>query len=339
MRVVAHLPGLAVLPLLLSASALGAQAGLGTGAQDDVAALRIDGPPPPVAPAVITRDDRGNATVRAIRLTAPIRLDGVLSEPIYREVQSISDFVQVLPDEGDLATEKTEAWILFDGDNVYVAARVWDSAPESEWVANELRRNVRALIQNDNFGVSFDTFYDRRNASFFYVNPIGARADVQHTNEGNTNRDWNPIWNARTGRFEGGWTVEMEIPFKSLRYRPGREQIWGVQLRRAIRRKNEWTYLTQVPRSVTGGGGSGAGAVARVSRFGTLIGLEAPPASRALGGVCYPPAGGREFQPGGGLPTSARLPRDHDPRASESAPGIGSDPEGLLAGRHRLRGE
>ena len=74
----------------------------------------------------------------------------------------------------------------------------------------------------------------------------------------------------------------MEIPFKSLRYRPGREQIWDVQLRRAIRRKNEWTYLTQVPRSVTGGGGSGAGAVARVSRFGTLIGLEAPPASRAL---------------------------------------------------------
>ena len=204
MRVVAHLPGLAVLPLLLSASALGAQAGLGTGAQDDVAALRIDGPPPPVAPAVITRDDRGNATVRAIRLTAPIQLDGVLSEPIYREVQSISDFVQVLPDEGDLATEKTEAWILFDGDNVYVAARVWDSAPESEWVANELRRDVRALIQNDNFGVSFATFYDRRNASFFYVNPIGARADVQHTNEGNTNRDWNPIWNARTGRFEGG---------------------------------------------------------------------------------------------------------------------------------------
>ena len=79
---------------------------------------------------MITRDDRGNATVRAIRLTAPIQLDGVLSEPIYREVQSISDFVQVLPDEGDLATEKSEAWILFDGDNVYVAARVWDSAPE-----------------------------------------------------------------------------------------------------------------------------------------------------------------------------------------------------------------
>ena len=244
-------------------------------------AAPYDGPPPPVAPAVVTRDELGNATIRAVRVTTPIEVDGRLDEAFYREVPAISDFVQILPEEGARPSERTEAWIAFDDENIYVGGRVWDSHPESEWVANEMRRDANALTQNDNFGVAFDTFHDRRNGVFFYVNPLGARSDVQHTNEGNPNRDWNPIWDARTGRFEGGWTVEMQIPFKSLRYRPGRDQIWGVQLRRAIRRKNEWTYLTHIPRS-TVSGGSGAGAVMRISRHATLVGIEAPGAGRVF---------------------------------------------------------
>ena len=139
----------------------------------DALSARIDGPPAPIAPAVINRDDRGNATVRAIRLTAPIEIDGRLDEAIYREELPISGFMQVLPGDGDPATEKTEAWITFDENNVYVGARMWDSAPESEWVANEMRRDIQQLSNNDNFGVAFDTFYDRRNGVFFYINPVG----------------------------------------------------------------------------------------------------------------------------------------------------------------------
>ena len=108
-----------------------------------------------------------------------------------------------------------------------------------------------------------------------------ARADVQHMNEGSANSDWNPIWDVRTARFEGGWSVEMQIPFKSLRYRPGTQQIWGVQLRRSIRRKNEWAHLTLIPRSAVRGS-SGSTAIIRVSRHGTLVGLEAPEASRNI---------------------------------------------------------
>lgn len=242
---------------------------------------RIEGPPAPVPPAVSTRDDRGNATVRAVRLTEPIRLDGQLDEAVYRDIPSISGFIQTLPDEGAPATEDTEVWILFDDENVYVSARVWDSAPESEWIANEMRRDTNQLRNNDTFSVSFDTYYDRRNALFFYTNPLGARADVQHTNEGNPNSDWNPVWDVRTGRFDGGWTVEMQIPFKSLRYRPGRQQVWGVQMRRAIRRRNEWAHLTRIPQSAVTGT-SGASAVMRVSRHATLVGLEAPEPSRNL---------------------------------------------------------
>ena len=144
----------------------------------------IDGPPPPVGPAVMTRDELGHTTVRAIGLTDGIRLDGQLDEEVYQTVPPITDFIQQVPDEGEPATERTEAWIMFDDTNVYVAARVHDSAPESEWVANEMRRDTSQLRQNDTFTAFFDTFYDRRNGYNFYTNPLGARADQQFTNEG-----------------------------------------------------------------------------------------------------------------------------------------------------------
>ena len=253
-------------------------------------AAAIDGPPPPVAPAVMSRDADGRTTVRAIRLDGGIRLDGVLDEEVYRSVPPITDFLQQVPVEGAPATERTEAWIMFDEENVYVSARVHDSAPASEWVANEMRRDTIQLRQNDTFSVFFDTFYDRRNGFNFYTNPLGARADQQFTNEGNPNNDWNPVWDVRTGRFDGGWTAEMEIPFKTLRYRSGGAQLWGVQMRRAVRRKNEWSYLTRIP--ISAGGWRGPAGIFRVSAAATLVGLEPPAASRlveikpyAIGGV------------------------------------------------------
>ncbi len=238
----------------------------------------IDGPPPPLPPDVIRRDAQRRATIRAVEVDAPIRLDGQLDERVYHTVPAITGFIQQAPDEGAPATERTEAWILFDADNIYVAGRIWDSAPPSQWVANEMRRDTRQLRQNDTFAVILDTFYDRRNAVAFYTNPLGAIADFQITNEGNPNSDWNPVWDVRSGRFEGGWTVEMEIPFKSLRYRPGPSQIWGVQLRRNVRRKNEWNYITPLPISA----GSGPGGIFRVSDAATLVGLDAPSGSRNL---------------------------------------------------------
>ena len=119
----------------------------------------------------------------------------------------------------------------------------------SKWTANELRRDTNQLRQNDMFGVLLDTFHDRRNGYNFYTNPLGGFADQVVTDEGNPNVDWNPVWEVRTGRFDGGWTVEMAIPFKSIRYNSGTNQTWGIQLRRAIRRKNEWTHLTALPAS------------------------------------------------------------------------------------------
>jgi TolB-like protein len=236
----------------------------------------IDGPAPPVAPAVINRDAEGRATVRATRLTEEIRLDGRLDEPVYQTVPALTDFVQQMPNPGTPASEKTEAWILFNEANLYVGGRVWDSAPPSEWIANEMRRDSYQLFQNETFWLGLDTFYDRRNGVVFFVNPLGGFSDFAFANEGNPNLDWNPVWDVRTGRFEGGWTVEMEIPFRTLRYRPGSDQVWGVQLQRNMPRKNEFTYLSPIPIS------AGVAGIFRASDAATLVGLEVPEASRNL---------------------------------------------------------
>ena len=239
----------------------------------------IDGPAPPVPPAVISRDAAGRATIRAIKLSEPLSVDGQLDEDVYQTILPVTGFIQQSPSEGAPATEKTEAWVMFDDRNIYVSGRAWDSAPPAEWVSNEMRRDAFQLLQNDMFGVFFDTFYDRRNGFNFATNPLGGHGDSQFTNEGNPNTDWNPVWRVRTGRFHSGWTVEMEIPFKSLRYREGPVQVWGVQLRRGIRRKNEYSFITPIPISAGGGGPAG---IFRVSAAATLVGLEVPSTGRNL---------------------------------------------------------
>ncbi len=237
----------------------------------------IDGPPPPVAPAVITRGPAGRATVRAIHLSAPLKVDGVLDEAVYTREQPFGGLIQVAPDYGKPQTERSDIWITYDDANIYVTCRCWDSAPPDEWVVNELRRDTGGLRNNDHIGVMFDTFYDRRSGFAFYTNPLGARADYSVVDEGGSNTDWNPVWTSKTGRFDGGWTVEMAIPFKSLRYHSGANQVWGIQIRRSIRRRNEWGYLTPVPRSL-----AGPQALNRVSAGGTLVGLDLPDAGRNI---------------------------------------------------------
>ena len=117
-----------------------------------------------------------------------------LDERVYEEVPPISDFVQVEPTEGAPATEQTDIWLFFDDDNVYITGRCWDSAPESEWSVNEMRRDGFNIVQNDHFAVMFDTFYDRRSGFMFYANPLGGRSDYSVVDEASPNSDWNPVW-------------------------------------------------------------------------------------------------------------------------------------------------
>lgn len=260
----------AVLPVCLCAGGASAQE---SNALTQSGTALIDGSPPPVAPSTITRDAQGRATVRAIRLDSPLRLDGVLDEDVYSDNEPFGGFVQAAPSSGAPSSERTDVWISYDDQYLYVTCRCWDSAPPEEWIVNELRRDTPGVRNNEHFGVMLDTFYDRRSGSMFYANPLGARSDYAVVDEGRPNSDWNPVWDVAPGRFDGGWVVEMAIPFKSLRYIEAGEPLWGLQLRRSIRHKNEWTYLNPVPAFL-----AGPQALNRVSAAGTLVGLQLPPA-------------------------------------------------------------
>lgn len=229
---------------------------------------------PDTAAPTVTRAPDG-VTVRAVRIREPIVLDGRLDEAVYKTVPAIDGFIQQEPTEGAPASEPTDAWIFFDDRNVYVSAICWDSHPERE-VLTELRRDQNNITQNESFTVVFDTFHDRRNGLFFQTNALGAIRDQAVVDDA-LNISWNTVWNVRTQRFDKGWTLEMVIPFKSLRYPTSGVQTWGVNFRRVVKWKNEYSYLTPVPRAF----GTGQ-AIARLGVAGTLVGLETPSQSRNL---------------------------------------------------------
>ena len=243
-------PALVAGALFLATFALGTAQPLAAQGLPDAGSLAaslpaIVGPAAPLAPATITRDDRGGATMRAVRLTTALTMDGRLDESIYQDVQAASGFIQQVPIEGDAATEETELWVFFDDTNLYISARCLDSQPERE-VATELRRDHSGLIQNESLSLVLDTFYDRRNGFTFQTGPLGTVRD-QAIIDGQLNESWNTVWDVRSSRSERGWSTEMVIPFKSLRYGGSGPQVWGINVRRIVKWKNELSFLTGVP--------------------------------------------------------------------------------------------
>ena len=185
--------------------------------------------------------------------------------------------MQVVPKNGAPSSEKTEIWVMYDGENIYVSAKCWDTAPPEKWIANELRRDTNQMRQQRSLWRRLRHL--QRPAQRVHVLRQSARrfSDYSVVDEGAPNTDWNPVWDVRTGRFDGGWTLEMQFPFKSLRYTSGADQTWGIQFRRSMRRKNEWDYWTPLPQQF-----GGPMALNRVSLYGTLTGLDLPPASKNL---------------------------------------------------------
>jgi len=259
---------LAVLvPALAGAQALtagGAATAQGAGTTADE---HIDGPPAPEPPAVINRDERGNATIRTMRLPSPLIIDGALDEAPYHDVPAMSDFIQQEPAEGRPASDKTEIWIFYDDKNLYVGARMHEEDP-SKRVTSDLRRDSTNLYNNDHIAIVFDTFYDRRNGFGVSSNAQGGMFDWVVTNE-QPNSNWNPVWQIRTAEFEGGWSAEIVVPFRSLRFKQD-STIWGFNVRRMVRWRNELSFLNPVPRSW------GRRGLSKISSTATMVGLRTP---------------------------------------------------------------
>ena len=236
---------------------------------------RILGPPAPAAGEAVSRDADGRVTLRAFRLAEPLTVDGVLDDPVYDQVPAAGGFLQQEPDEGAPASESTRVWVLYDADSLYIAAELEEEHPE-RLMASEMRRDHRSIGWNDSFQIVLDTFYDRRNGFLFHTNALGALFDAQVTDERNTNSDWNTVWWVKSQVVEEGWTVEIRIPFRSLRYAAGGAQLWGINFQRNIKHKNEKVFFTPTPQAYNRDG------LVRLSNAATLVGLEAPAGSRRM---------------------------------------------------------
>ena len=204
--------------------------------------------------------------LQAVRASAPIVMDGLLSEEIWAEAEPITQFIQRDPQEGAPASERTEVRVLFDNQQIYFGVVCTDSNPAGIR-ATELRRD-NSFGNDDIFEIILDTFYDRRNGYLFRINPLGTQYDETVTNEGQvTNRNWDEKWDSQARITDTGWTAEIAIPFKSVRFLRADESedmVWGVNFHRTIKSKNEDVYWTAYNRDFD---------FEEVSRAGRLEGL------------------------------------------------------------------
>ncbi len=203
----------------------------------------------------------------AVRATpaAPV-IYGRLDDPAWQAAPAITDLTQREPHEGQPATERTEARVVYTDNALYVAIRAFDSHPD-RIVAHLTRRDQDS--PSDWVGIAIDSYHDRRTAFVFLVNPAGVKRDLYLYDDNNSDDSWDDVWEVATSRDAQGWTAEFRIPFSQLRFPATPEHEFGFQVYRKIARLNEELWWRLPPRNQAG----------VVSRFGDLAGIDriAPP--------------------------------------------------------------
>ena len=217
------------------------------------------------ARAPINVETTARPVTQAFRSTRRPTIDGRLDEAEWAQAPAITDFVQQLPKTGYPATFQTVVRVLYDADHLYIGATLYDPEPTKAITAGKERDFSSA--SSDIFGLVLDTFKDRRNSFLFLVNPAGAVRDEQTYNDSRTIVEaWEGVSKARTSVGDSSWTVELEIPLRTLRFDATRSpQEWGLNFIRRVRRTSETSYWAPLERQYR---------LHRMSKAGTLTGLD-----------------------------------------------------------------
>ena len=198
--------------------------------------------------------------ILAVRTKEPITIDGLLTESVWQR-PGTRGFVQHLPVEGASPYLQTEIWIAYDEEALYVAARMYDSSPDS--IMQVLGRRDADIVA-DWFQFYVDPYFDKRSGYYFNVSAAGSLQDGTLYDDDWNDNSWDGVWEAKANIDEKGWTVEMRIPFTQLRFRQQQSYTWGVDFSRTIGRNNERDYLVATPLKESG----------FVSRFVPLVGIQ-----------------------------------------------------------------
>ena len=233
----------------------------------------------------------GVPLTRAVGIEEGPVIDGdVLGDPAYADARLATGFVQSQPFEGQPSSERTEVRIVYTGDTLYFGIVCYTEDPSSI-IAADSRRDSD-MTETDSFQIMLDTYLDGQNGFIFGTNPAGVEYDGQVTNEGRGsgrfgggsgrpgnnrqqrgsgggfNLNWDGAWQVVTRTTDIGWTAEIAIPFRTLRYPTTDLQSWGMNFQRNIRARNEQSYWSPLPRQYN---------LNRISAAGELQGLRVPP--------------------------------------------------------------
>jgi len=253
-------------------------------------------------PSVLSQSSRSSITVRAIRSAEPLVVDGVLSESVWQQ-PGLTELRQSRPDEGAEPSQRSEIWTAFDDDALYVAARLYDTSPDS--IIQVLGRRDNDVTA-DWFAFYVDPYYDGRSGYFFALSAAGTMVDGTLYNDDWDDNSWDGVWEGKTSIDDKGWSVEMRIPFSQLRFHQKQQYRWGVNFRRSVGRRSERDFLVYTPRNESG----------FVSRFADLVGIENINPARQVEILPYINTRAEYTQ---------HLPNDPFNSGSKFLPGLGAD--------------
>jgi hypothetical protein len=217
------------------------------------------------------------------RLQRPPELEDFLDmKPegeIALEMAKVTGFSQRNPHDGKAVSKPTEAYLGYDQKNIYVVFVCFDD-PRQVRARMSRREDV---YDDDQVEVMLDTFHDRRRAYAFQTTPLGVQWDAIWTEasraevNGNFDTSFDTVWNSRGKVTSRGYVVWLAIPFKSLRFPPTKQQVWGIILYRGIQRQNEDSFWPHISRRIQG----------RLGQAATLYGLEGISPSHSIELIPY----------------------------------------------------
>jgi hypothetical protein len=204
-------------------------------------------------------------SAKAIRVNSSPVIDGRLNDEVWQRGISMNDFLQQEPVPGSNPTLRTEFKIIYDEENLYVGVMCYDDDPD-EIIAREMKWDG-FISADDNIKLIFDTFNDDRSAYWFGTNPLGSQDDALLTGfeMNGFNEDWDGVWEVECVILENGWSAEFRFPFSTFKFHDRPEQIWGFNILRSIRRKNEEVQWTSIGRNL---------GLLKIAESGDLIGIE-----------------------------------------------------------------
>jgi hypothetical protein len=236
--------------------------------------------------AAITGENVDKA-MHAVRTTTPPTIDGRLDDVAWQAATPDDRFVQMEPQNGRPASERTEVRIVYDDHAIYVGIRCHDREPDR--IVSRLTRRDRQ-IEADWIAIGFDSRHEHASAYAFMLNAAGVQSDLLLYDDTNASTDWDAVWDGAVARDAGGWSAEFRIPLSVLRFSSAPEQVWGFNVERYISRKKENLTWSHVPQGVN----------ANVSRWGHVDGIAGIRPRRTFELRPYVAASARVATPTGG---------------------------------------